>query len=365
MLVDGQGNFGSIDGDSPRPCATPKFACRRSPTMLADLDKETVDFRRQLRRHRTDSRGPAHPGAQPAGQRFLRHRRGHGDQYPAAQPDRGGQRMPGLIDDPELTVDELMEHMPGPGLPDRRHHQRPRRDYAGLPQRPGRIYVRARAEVITDEKRGKDTIIVHELPYQVNKARLIEKHRRTGQGKEDRGHHRAAGRVRQGRPAGGDRAAPRRGGRRGAEQPVRPDRSCSRYSASTWWPWSTASQRLLNLKEDSRGLCPPPPRGGDPAHRLPAAQGPGARPYPRGPGDCAGQYRPGDRADQGVPQRGRGPGEAGARPWEPGRGHRHAGARRRRRLSSGRPGRCTACTMASTTCRRPRPRPFSSCACIA
>jgi DNA gyrase subunit A len=80
-----------------------------------------------------------------------------------------------LIADPELTVDELMEHIPGPDFPTAGIIN----GRAGIIQAyrtgRGRIYVRARAEVIKDEKRGKDIILIHELPYQLNKARLIER----------------------------------------------------------------------------------------------------------------------------------------------------------------------------------------------
>jgi DNA gyrase subunit A len=80
-----------------------------------------------------------------------------------------------LISNPELTVDELMEHIPGPDFPTAGIIN----GRAGIIQAyrtgRGRIYVRARAEVIQDEKRGKDIILIHELPYQLNKARLIER----------------------------------------------------------------------------------------------------------------------------------------------------------------------------------------------
>src|SRR5690606_18496970 len=80
-----------------------------------------------------------------------------------------------LIDNPELTIDELMEFIPGPDFPTAAIIN----GRAGIVEAyrtgRGRIYVRARAEVITDDKTNRETIIVHELPYQVNKARLIEK----------------------------------------------------------------------------------------------------------------------------------------------------------------------------------------------
>ncbi|MEM8661647.1 MAG: DNA gyrase subunit A, partial [Pseudomonadota bacterium] len=80
-----------------------------------------------------------------------------------------------LMKDPELSVDELMEHIPGPDFPTAGIIN----GRAGIIQAyrtgRGRIYVRARAEIVQDEKRGKEIIVVHELPYQLNKARLIER----------------------------------------------------------------------------------------------------------------------------------------------------------------------------------------------
>ena len=95
MLVDGQGNFGSVDGDNAAAMRYTEIRLAKiAHEMLADLDKETVDF------------GPNYDGsekeplvlpveaAEPAGQRLRRHRGRHGDQHPAAQPERGGRRLP-------------------------------------------------------------------------------------------------------------------------------------------------------------------------------------------------------------------------------------------------------------------------------
>jgi DNA gyrase subunit A len=84
MLVDGQGNFGSVDGDSPAAMRyTEVRMARIAHELLADIDKETVAGR------------VPDPRAQSAGQRFGRYRRGHGDQHPAAQPDGNHQCLPG------------------------------------------------------------------------------------------------------------------------------------------------------------------------------------------------------------------------------------------------------------------------------
>jgi DNA gyrase subunit A len=176
MLVDGQGNFGSIDGDSAAAMRYTEIRMRKiAHDLLADLDKETVDF------------VPNYDGT---------------EQIPAVLPTR----VPNLlvngssgiavgmatnipphnltevvsaclayIDNQDIDVDGLMEHIPGPDFPTAGIIN----GRAGIVQAyrtgRGRIYVRAKTEIITDEKKGKDTILIHELPYQVNKARLIEK----------------------------------------------------------------------------------------------------------------------------------------------------------------------------------------------
>ena len=88
-----------------RPCATPRPASTPlADEMMADLDKETVDFVPELRRDHGRAGGPAGNLPQPAGQRLRRHRRRHGDQRPAAQPARGGRR--GDLVDRGVAVDE-------------------------------------------------------------------------------------------------------------------------------------------------------------------------------------------------------------------------------------------------------------------
>ena len=95
MLVDGQGNFGSVDGDTAAAyryteCRLEKIASE----LLADIDKETVDFAPNYDGKEREPRGAADAHPEPAGQRLLGHRGRHGDQHPAAQPGRGGRRLP-------------------------------------------------------------------------------------------------------------------------------------------------------------------------------------------------------------------------------------------------------------------------------
>ena len=100
-LIDGQGNFGSVDGDPPAAeryteCRLPKVA----QSLLDDLDKDTVDFKAELRRPPAGADGPAGEVPEPARQRRRRHRRRHGDEHPAAQSGRGDRRLPGASRQP-------------------------------------------------------------------------------------------------------------------------------------------------------------------------------------------------------------------------------------------------------------------------
>ncbi|CAA0125421.1 DNA gyrase subunit A [Halioglobus japonicus] len=176
MLVDGQGNFGSVDGDSAAAMRYTEIRMRKiSHSILADLDKETVDF---VDNYDGTERIPA---VMPTRVPNLLINGSSGIAVGMATnipPHNLTEVVSGclaLIRDPEMTVDELMEHIPGPDFPTAGIIN----GRAGIIQAyrtgRGRIYVRAKAEVIHDEKRGKDIILIHELPYQLNKARLIEK----------------------------------------------------------------------------------------------------------------------------------------------------------------------------------------------
>ncbi len=176
MLVDGQGNFGSVDGDSAAAMRYTEIRMRKiAHSLLADLDKETVDFVENYD-------GTEHiPVVMPTRIPNLLINGSSGIAVGMATnipPHNLTEVVSGclaLIRNPDLTVDELMEHIPGPDFPTAGIIN----GRAGIIQAyrtgRGRIYVRARAEVTHDEKRGKDIILIHELPYQLNKARLIER----------------------------------------------------------------------------------------------------------------------------------------------------------------------------------------------
>jgi len=177
MLVDGQGNFGSVDGDPPAAMRyTEVRMAKIAHELLADLDKETVDW------------VPNYDGT---------------EQIPAVMPTRVpnllingasgiavgmATNIPphnlrevidgtlALLDNPELSVDALMQHIPGPDFPTAGIINGRAGIVSAYRTGRGSIKVRAKAHVEDMDKSGsRQQIIVNELPYQVNKARLIEK----------------------------------------------------------------------------------------------------------------------------------------------------------------------------------------------
>ena len=124
----------------PPPTGTPSAAWSKiGGELLADIDKETVDFQPNYDDKERRADGPAGALPQPAGQRRRRHRGRHGDQHPAPQPGRDrSTRRSRSIKNPDITIDELMRDRPRPGLPDRRLHLRSRRHPPGLRDGPRR-----------------------------------------------------------------------------------------------------------------------------------------------------------------------------------------------------------------------------------
>jgi DNA gyrase subunit A len=176
MLVDGQGNFGSIDGDSPAAMRYTEIRMAKiAHELLADLDKDTVDYVSNY--DGTEMIPEVMPTRVPNllvnGSSGIAV--GMATNIPPHNIVEVVKATLALIDDPSLDVDGLMEHLPGPDFPTAGIIN----GRAGIVQAyrtgRGRIYVRARCEVEVDEKTKRETIIVSELPYQVNKARLIEK----------------------------------------------------------------------------------------------------------------------------------------------------------------------------------------------
>jgi len=175
MLVDGQGNFGSVDGDSAAAMRYTEIRMSKiAHELLADLDKETVDY------------VPNYDGTEfipevmPTRIPNLLVNGASGIAVGMATnipPHSLNEVINGclaLIQNPDLSLEELMEYIPGPDFPTHGIIN----GKAGIEQAyrtgRGKIHIRARADIETND-RGRETIVVHELPYQVNKARLIER----------------------------------------------------------------------------------------------------------------------------------------------------------------------------------------------
>ena len=175
MLVDGQGNFGSVDGDSAAAMRYTEIRMSKiAHELLADLDKETVDFVPNY--DGTEFIPEVMPTRIPNllvnGSSGIAV--GMATNIPPHNLNEVINACLALIQNPDLSLEEIMEYIPGPDFP----------TYgiingkAGIEQAyrtgRGKVHIRARAYIETND-RGRETIVVHELPYQVNKARLIER----------------------------------------------------------------------------------------------------------------------------------------------------------------------------------------------
>lgn len=176
LLVDGQGNFGSVDGDAPAAMRYTEVRMTRiTGELLADIDKDTVDFVSNYDGSETE------PTVMPARFPNLLVNGSSGIAVGMATnipPHNLGETIVAtlaLIDDPEITISELMAIMPGPDFPTAGIINGSQGIYAAYTTGRGRIHIRGRVHVEEIDQRGREALIVTELPYQVNKARLIEK----------------------------------------------------------------------------------------------------------------------------------------------------------------------------------------------
>ncbi|HSM69594.1 MAG TPA: DNA gyrase subunit A [Xanthomonadales bacterium] len=176
MLVDGQGNFGSVDGDAPAAMRyTEVRMSKLAHEILADLDRETVDLGPNYDETETE------PLVMPTRVPTLLVNGSAGIAVGMATnipPHNLGEVIDAtvaLIKDPDLDIEGLMAHLPGPDFPTAGIINGAQGILDAYRTGRGRIYVRSRSHIETDERNGKDSIIVTELPYQVNKARLLEK----------------------------------------------------------------------------------------------------------------------------------------------------------------------------------------------
>ncbi|MED5412781.1 MAG: DNA gyrase subunit A [Pseudomonadota bacterium] len=175
-LVDGQGNFGSIDGDAAAAMRYTEIRMAKiAHDLLADLDKETVDFSPNY--DGTEDIPDVLPTQVPSllvnGSSGIAV--GMATNIPPHNLNEVINGAIALLDDSEIEIDTLMECIQGPDFPTAGIIN----GKAGIVQAyrtgRGRIYVRAKAEVVTDDKANKDSIIVTEIPYQLNKSKLIER----------------------------------------------------------------------------------------------------------------------------------------------------------------------------------------------
>ena len=176
LLVDGQGNFGSVDGDSAAAMRyTEARMSRLTHELMADIDKDTVDFQpnydeKELEPKVMPSRFPNLLVNGSAGIAV-----GMATNIPPHNLSEVIDATIALIDDPQIEIEGLMEHIPGPDFPTAGIINGTAGIHAAYRGGRGRVRMRARAEIEVNEDTGREAIAVTEIPYQVNKARLIEK----------------------------------------------------------------------------------------------------------------------------------------------------------------------------------------------
>ena len=176
MLVDGQGNFGSVDGDPPAAMRyTEVRMSRAAHELLADIDKETVDFVPNY--DGSESEPSVFPTRLPNllvnGSSGIAV--GMATNIPPHNLAEVVDACVALLDEPDLGVDDIMQIMPGPDFPTAGIISGTAGIHEAYRTGRGRIYIRARASFETTDGGAQERIVVSELPYQVNKARLMEK----------------------------------------------------------------------------------------------------------------------------------------------------------------------------------------------
>ncbi len=176
MLIDGQGNFGSVDGDSPAAMRyTEVRMAKIAHEMLADLDKETVNFASNY--DDSESEPVVLPAKVPAllvnGSSGIAV--GMATNIPPHNLAEVISACLALIDNPDVSIKDLMEYIPGPDFPTAGIINGVSGIYDAYTTGRGRAHIRARSHFEDFKDGSRQAIIVTELPYQVNKARLLEK----------------------------------------------------------------------------------------------------------------------------------------------------------------------------------------------
>lgn len=176
LLVDGQGNFGSIDGDAAAAMRYTEIRMSRlAHALLADIEKETVDHTPNY--DETEMIPTVLPTRVPHllvnGSSGIAV--GMATNIPPHNLTEVIQACLAMIDNPSITIDEIITHIPGPDFPTAALIQGKNGIREAYHTGRGRIVVRAKTSIEEDEKSGKERIIISELPYQINKARLVER----------------------------------------------------------------------------------------------------------------------------------------------------------------------------------------------
>lgn len=176
MLIDGQGNFGSVDGDSPAAMRYTEIRMAKiTHELLADLDKDTVNFVPNY------DETEVIPEVLPTKIPNLLINGTSGIAVGMATnipPHNLAEILDGclqLIHNPNITIEQLMQYIPGPDFPTAGIINGKAGIIEAYKTGKGKIYIRGKFDIETHESTGRQSIIIYELPYQVNKARLIEK----------------------------------------------------------------------------------------------------------------------------------------------------------------------------------------------
>jgi DNA gyrase subunit A len=176
VLVDGQGNFGSVDGDAPAAMRyTEVRMARIAQELLADIDKQTVDFVANY------DESEHEPTVLPTRVPNLLVNGSSGIAVGMATnipPHNLGEVIDAclaLLAEPSLNVSDLLRYIPGPDFPTAGQIHGIQGVVSAYKTGRGRIYIRARTHTEPLDQRGREAIVITELPYQINKARLIEK----------------------------------------------------------------------------------------------------------------------------------------------------------------------------------------------
>ena len=176
MLIDGQGNFGSVDGDSPAAMRYTEVRMSRiAHELIADIDKETVDF---IANYDNSEEEPVVfptriPGLLINGSSGIAV--GMATNIPPHNLREVLMACIAFIDEPQISISSLMNYIPGPDFPTAATINGVQGIQEAYQTGRGRIHLRAKAHIEPSEQGGRDKIIITELPYQVNKARLLEK----------------------------------------------------------------------------------------------------------------------------------------------------------------------------------------------